>query len=73
MQYTGSYSLLMNAQLMVVTMLKNKCFVPENLSNNVIVLFVSVVNSIDINGKHYLWSDLHRIRFKKKSLRLWLG
>ena len=49
----------MNAQLMVVTMLKNKCFVPENLSNNVIVLFVSVVNSIDINGKHYLWSDLH--------------
>ena len=29
------------------------------LSSNVIVLFVSVVVSVEINRKHYFWSNLH--------------
>ena len=49
-----------NAKLMVVTALK-KCSVAEKLlSNSAIVLFVVVV-VMEIDRKHYFWSDLHKL------------
>ena len=42
-----------NAQLMFVTMV---CIWEFSLSNSVIVLFVSVVLSMEINKRHYFWS-----------------
>ena len=39
-----------------------KCFVVENLflRSSVIVIFVLVVASMEINRRHYFWSNLHR-------------
>jgi len=34
-------------------------FVAENSSNSIIVVFVSVVVSIEIYRRHYFWSNLH--------------
>ena len=47
-------------------MLKSS-FVAENLlSNTVIVLFVSVLISLKINRRHYLWSKLQRERKRER-------
>ena len=48
-----------NAYLMVMAMLKNSLLSQEfALSNTVIVLFVSVAVSMEIDRRHYFWSDL---------------
>lgn len=49
-----------NAELMVATMLKNSIWQLRSCSvQYVIVLFVSVLVSVEINRRHYLRSDLH--------------
>lgn len=41
-------------------MLKKQCFVSEK-SISVIVFFVSVLLAIEMNRKHYLWSNICRL------------
>jgi len=48
-----------NAQLIVVTIAFSSS--EFALSNNVIVLFVAIVVSVEINRRHYSQSDLHTI------------
>jgi len=50
-----------NAQLMVVTMLKNSSGAENLLSNSVIVLFLSVVVFMEINRRHYFQCNLYNI------------
>jgi len=48
-----------NAELMVVTMLKNGVLYLRLCSISVTVLIATVVISTEINRWHYFWSDLH--------------
>ena len=50
-----------NVYLTIVTMLKNSFLMWRICSNSVIRLFVSFVVSMEINRRHYFWSDLHII------------
>lgn len=50
-----------NAQRMVMTVLKKKWhFAADNFfqSNSIIVLFVLIVVSMEINNRHFFWSKL---------------
>lgn len=48
-----------NAYLMVATVLKKYHFVAKNLSNSVIVFFLSIAFISMESTKHYFWSNLH--------------
>jgi len=49
-----------NAQPVMVTMLIKPCSLEFALSNSVTVLFISVVVSMEINRRHYCWSNLYQ-------------
>ena len=40
-----------------------------SLSNSVIVLFVAIVGSMEINKRHYFWSKLYPLRVIKKHMK----
>ena len=62
-QHAGSCSTpAKNAELMVVTMWKNRVSSLTTWSNSVTVLFVSVVISMEISRKHYFQSNIHTCR-----------
>ena len=63
-----------NAQLMVVTMLKIVlCSWEFSLSNSVLVLFVSIVVSMEINRRHYCRSNLCNFKLAGTSENLSSG
>ena len=60
-----------NAQLMVVIMLNNNlCSWEFALSTSGIVLFASAALFVEINRRHYFWSDLHSIGIEWSSKEL---
>ena len=63
-----------NAQLMMVT-IEKQCFVAANLSlsNSVIVLFVFVAVSLEINRRHYFQSNLHSLVHSTTKKKLYGG